>query len=102
MCGTAAAEKRIVRVHDVRVFEGHIACDGDSLSEIVVPVFSKGSVSPKIVPRWLEEERQLTLAKLVAIIDIDCKLAGGFDEADEHGLHKLADLLGRSCHWGAV
>ena len=51
MCGTAAAEKRIVRVHDVRAFEGHIACDGDSLSEIVVPVFSKGSVSPNIVRR---------------------------------------------------
>ena len=88
-----------MRVHDVRVFEGHIACDGDSLSEIVVPVFSGDSVSPNIVRRWLEKERQLTLAKLVAIVDIDCQSAGGFDEVDERGLHRLAELLGRSCHW---
>ena len=88
-----------MRVHDVRVFQGHIACDGDSLSEIVVPVFAKDSVNPTILRRSLEEERQLTYAKLVAIIDIDCKLAGGFDEADERGLHKLAELLGRSCDW---
>lgn len=90
-----------MRVHDVRAFEGHIACDGDSVSEIEVPVFSKGSVSPNIVRRWPEAETQLTLPKLVAIIDIDCKLAGGFDEADERGLYKLAELLGRSCDWGS-
>ena len=38
MCGTAAAEKKILRVADVREFPGHIACDGESRSEIVVPV----------------------------------------------------------------
>lgn len=42
MCGTAAKEKRVVRVEDVREFGGHVACDGESRSEIVVPVFGKG------------------------------------------------------------
>ena len=42
VCGTAAAHKRIVRVKDVREFPGHIACDGDSRSEIVVPILGKG------------------------------------------------------------
>ena len=48
VCGTAAAEKRIMRVHEVSDFEGHIACDGDSVSEIVVPVISEGNVSLKV------------------------------------------------------
>ncbi|KAL9612850.1 MAG: hypothetical protein Q9167_002582 [Letrouitia subvulpina] len=42
VCGTAAAEKRVVRVGDVDVFPGHIACDGGSRSEIVVPVVVEG------------------------------------------------------------
>ena len=41
MCGAAAAQKKTVRVADVREFPGHIACDGDSRSEIVVPVLAK-------------------------------------------------------------
>ena len=45
VCGTAAAEKRIIRVHDVKNFPGHIACDGESISEIVVPITSEGNVS---------------------------------------------------------
>ena len=45
VCGTAAAEKRIVRLQDVDQFPGHIACDSDSRSEIVVPVVWEGEVS---------------------------------------------------------
>src|SRR5579883_2093725 len=38
VCGTAAAERRTVIVPDVAAFPGHIACDADTKSEIVVPV----------------------------------------------------------------
>ena len=38
VCGTAAAEDRVIRVEDVNAFAGHIACDPASRSEIVVPV----------------------------------------------------------------
>lgn len=70
-------------VRDVEQFPGHIACDGDSKSEIVVPIV-------------IEEEGS---KKLVAIIDIDCVELEGFDEVDKKNLEKLAELLGRSCDW---
>jgi L-methionine (R)-S-oxide reductase len=66
-------------VPDVEKFPGHIACDGDSESEIVVPIVVEG--------------------KTVAIIDIDCKVRDGFDEVDKAWLEALAGLLGRACTW---
>ena len=39
VCGTAVLEERILRVDDVHTFEGHIACDSASRSEIVLPIF---------------------------------------------------------------
>jgi L-methionine (R)-S-oxide reductase len=68
VCGTAAQK-----------FPGHIACDGESKSEIVVPILSCG--------------------KVVAIIDVDCAVEGGFDEVDKESLERLAKLLGASCDW---
>jgi L-methionine (R)-S-oxide reductase len=81
VCGTAAATQTTQLVPDVDEFPGHIACDGDSRSEIVVPV--------------LVGEAK----KLVAIIDVDCAEVGGFDETDRRYLEQLADLLARSCDW---
>ncbi|KPI43601.1 Free methionine-R-sulfoxide [Cyphellophora attinorum] len=79
VCGTAAQDKKTVLVKDVEEFPGHIACDGDSKSEIVVPVLVDGRV--------------------VAVIDIDCAEVGGFDEDDKEGLERLAELLAKSCDW---
>ena len=42
VCGTAAEENRTVRVEDVHCFPGHIACDADSNSEIVIPLRREG------------------------------------------------------------
>ncbi|KAI2606243.1 GAF domain-like protein [Hypoxylon fragiforme] len=83
VCGTAAETQTTQMVRDVEQFPGHIACDGDSKSEIVVPIV-------------IEEEGS---KKLVAIIDIDCVELEGFDEVDKKNLEKLAELLGRSCDW---
>lgn len=44
MCGTAAQNKETVVVPDVLEFPGHIACDADSRSEIVVPILFDGEV----------------------------------------------------------
>lgn len=60
-------------------FPGHISCDGDSKSEIVVPILIEG--------------------KVVGIIDVDCKLECGFDEVDREYLERLARLLGMACDW---
>lgn len=67
---------------DVEEFPGHIACDGDSRSEIVVPVLVEG--------------------KVVAIIDIDCKCVKGFDEMDQLWLEKLGDVIAKGCDWPRI
>ena len=41
----------------------------------------------------------MSKGQVVAIIDIDCAVIGGFDEIDEEGLGKLAELLAASCDW---
>ncbi|KAF8854182.1 GAF domain-like protein [Acephala macrosclerotiorum] len=79
VCGTAAAKRETVLVEDVEQFPGHIACDGDSRSEIVVPIIVDG--------------------KTVAIVDIDCAVVKGFDDVDRKALEELAALLGRACDW---
>ena len=47
VCGTAAQSQKTQLVPNVEEFPGHIACDGDSRSEIVVPIIKAGKVSSK-------------------------------------------------------
>ena len=68
VCGTAASSKQTQLVADVDQFPGHIACDGDSRSEIVVPILADTDGSGE--------------KKVVAIIDVDCACLNGFDELD--------------------
>jgi GAF domain-containing protein len=70
VCGTAAAEGRTVVVPDVHAFPGHIACDGRSQSEIVVPVFDADGA-------------------LLAVLDIDSAEKAAFDDEDAEGLERL-------------
>jgi putative methionine-R-sulfoxide reductase with GAF domain len=79
VCGKAAGSQVTQLVPDVEAFPGHIACDGDSMSEIVVPISVRG--------------------QCVAIIDVDCAVKDGFDEVDKRYLEELAELLGKSCDW---
>lgn len=76
---------------DVHQFEGHIACDAETRSEIVVPILINGEVSYREVSPFhtghVGIELDLGAAdafwdwrKVVAIIDIDCKALTGFDE----------------------
>lgn len=86
VCGAAAAEQTTQLVPDVEQFPGHIACDGDSKSEIVVPIVAAPGDDSGA-------------KKLVAIIDVDCAELNGFDEVDRKYLEELAELLARSCDW---
>ncbi len=70
VCGTAAAEGRTVVVEDVHAFPGHIACDGRSASEIVVPVYDARGA-------------------LVAVFDVDSERRGAFDDGDRVGLERI-------------
>jgi L-methionine (R)-S-oxide reductase len=70
VCGTAAAQRRTVVVPDVHAFPGHIACDGRSRSEIVVPVFGADDT-------------------LIAVLDIDSAEPAMFSDVDVAGLERL-------------
>jgi len=69
VCGTAAATLQTQRVADVHQFEGHIACDADSRSELVVPLISNG--------------------QLIGVLDIDSPTPGRFTETDQLCVEKL-------------
>ena len=73
VCGAAARTATSQLVEDVHAFPGHIACDADSRSELVVPVLRDGIV--------------------VAVIDLDSPNAARFDADDQAGIERLAALL---------
>ena len=73
VCGAAAASGETQRVDDVHSFPGHIACDTNSASELVVPVKRGGLV--------------------IAVIDLDSPMPMRFDADDAAGIEAIAELL---------
>ena len=73
VCGTAAASGQTQRIEDVHAFPGHIACDGASASELVVPVKCHGQV--------------------IAVIDLDSPHKARFRESDSRGIEALAERI---------
>jgi L-methionine (R)-S-oxide reductase len=76
VCGAAAQKKETVIVPDVNQFPGHIACDPNSKSEIVVPVFASDR-------------------SLIAVLDVDSDQLNAFDEEDARGLERIVELFAR-------
>ena len=76
VCGTAAVSREVQRVGDVHEFEGHIACDADSRSEIVLPLIRNG--------------------QLLGVLDLDSPIPDRFGERDEELLRKIAEIYIRS------
>jgi GAF domain-containing protein len=70
VCGAAALTGQIQIVPDVHAFEGHIACDSRSQSEIVVPVFDASGA-------------------LIAVLDVDAVHKAAFDAVDGEGLDAI-------------
>jgi GAF domain-containing protein len=75
VCGTAAATRETQVVEDVHAFPGHIACDADSRSELVVPLVADGRV--------------------LGVIDLDSPIPARFDAEDARGCEALAAMLGQ-------
>jgi L-methionine (R)-S-oxide reductase len=69
VCGAAASTLETQRVADVHAFPGHIVCDPDSRSELVVPL--------------------LTHDQLIGVLDIDSPVTRRFSQADQEGVEKL-------------
>jgi GAF domain-containing protein len=79
VCGTAAATRRVQRVADVHDFPGHIACDVESRSEIVVPLLADGT--------------------LLGVLDLDSPVAKRFTRQDEELLVEIAECFVQSVDW---
>jgi len=78
VCGTAAARAATVRVPDVHDFPGHIACDPNSRSELVVP----------LLPVFAG-----MAGEVLGVLDLDSPLSARFDAIDQAGCEQLAALF---------
>lgn len=83
VCGASARERKTMLVDDVHAFPGHIACDSQSRSEIVVP----------IVLDLLEGSR------LIGVLDVDSPSLARFDEDDRLGLESIVQVLTQGIRW---
>lgn len=75
VCGTSAQKLETIIVPDVDKFPGHIACDVESRSEIVVPIFKEN--------------------KLFGVLDVDSSEYNSFNETDKKYLEELVDYLSK-------
>jgi GAF domain-containing protein len=73
VCGTAWKERRTIIVPDVEQFPGHIACNSESKSEIVVPLFNGNEI--------------------IGVLDIDSDQLNTFDEIDAKYLEEIILLI---------
>lgn len=78
VCGTAVAEKQSQLVEDVNQFPGHIACDANSQSEIVIPIYYN--------------------KEIIGVLDIDAPVKSRFDQTDLGGLELLVKTLEKHIH----
>lgn len=74
VCGVAAKTGKTQIVENVHAFPGHIACDSQTNSEIVVPVFNKHS-------------------ELIAVFDVDSTKLSTFNEVDQLWLEKIINKV---------
>src|SRR5258707_1661353 len=73
VCGAAAAQCATPILPNVHEFPGHIACDLESKSEIVLPL--------------MKNER------FIGVLDLDSPRLARFDEADAAGLETLGTIM---------
>jgi L-methionine (R)-S-oxide reductase len=73
VCGAAAARRETILVSDVHDFPGHIACDPNSRSELVVPLIKCGQV--------------------LGVFDLDSPIRGRFDDDDRAGCERLVAIF---------
>jgi GAF domain-containing protein len=73
VCGKAAETKKTIIVPDVNKFPGHIFCDADSKSEIVVPLVKND--------------------ELKCVLDLDSTNYNSFNETDKEYLEQICRLI---------
>ena len=83
VCADAFVQRQIVVVPNVDIYPGHIACDGETKSEIVCPLI-------------LEKDGA---THVLGVLDLDCLAVGGFDDDDRAGLERIGSLVVGACDW---
>lgn len=78
VCGTAFGQNKILRVPDVHQFEGHIACDPASQSEIVLPIHLSNGIR--------------------GVLDIDSPILDRFSLQDQEVLEQIVAILNHHPH----
>lgn len=73
VCGTAASQRQSLLVEDVDKFPGHIACDPESRSEIVIPIIKNND--------------------LYGVLDLDSRELNSFDKTDQKYLEEYCSFL---------
>lgn len=73
VCGSSAKERVTYIVNDVNAFPGHITCDSNSNSEIVIPI--------------------IKATTLIGVLDIDSPIQDRFDTIDQMYLEKVINKL---------
>jgi GAF domain-containing protein len=79
VCGTAVAENQTQVVPDVHQFPGHIACDADSRSEIVIPL--------------------VVNSQIIGVLDIDSPITNRFEAVDKEQLEQIVSILIQATDW---
>ena len=80
VCADAFLQGQTILVPNVDEYPGHIACDGETKSEIVLPLILKSG-------------------EKVGVLDLDCLALHGFEGEDKEGLEKIARLISDSSDW---
>lgn len=75
VCGTSALQKKTLVVPDVDKFPGHIVCDAESKSEIVIPILKNN--------------------QLYGVLDLDSASYNAFDEMDQKYLEEIVNFLSK-------
>lgn len=81
VCGAAAERRATIVVPDVNAFADHIACDGASRSEVVVPLIEQHV--------------------LRGVLDLDSPRPGRFGEVDARALERIAAIFLGASRFGA-
>jgi len=79
VCGVAISSRQIQRINDVHKFEGHIACDSLTNSELVVPIIKED--------------------KILGVLDLDSIEFGRFTELEEKYFEKFVQILVENIDW---
>lgn len=74
VCGAGWEKKQVMLIPDVDRFPGHISCNSDSKSEIVVPVLDENG-------------------NVILVIDVDSNKLNDFDTIDQRYLEEIAGLI---------